>query len=255
MNVTRSVPGAWPLLGHAVPLVRRPLEFVTALARYGDVVRVRLGPVPMYAVTDPTLVHQVLIGEAPNFKRGRFHERATRSFGQGLLATSGPGHLATRRTLQPAFHHERIDAYTEAMANAAVGISESWRPGHVVEVDHAMNGLSLAMLASTLFPTGFGARSSAALQRAVPLITRAAVVRAALPSGWARLPTPGNRRLDEALAGLDSAVEAAIAACRDSGQSQDDLLSMLLAVRDEAGQGLTQRAMAGQGRATCWPPA
>ncbi|MCJ0873244.1 cytochrome P450 [Streptomyces sp. AP-93] len=246
MGVAREVPGAWPLLGHALPLVRRPLSFVTALARSGDVVRIRLGPLPVYAVTDPALVHRVLVSEAPNFKRGRFHERATRVFGQGLLATSGTVHVSRRRTVQPAFHRARIDAYTKAMSDAAVRISESWHPGQVVAVDHVMNDLSLAMLASTLFPSEFGVRAAAELQHAVPLITRAAVVRAVLPAAWAKLPTRGNRRLETALAGLDAAVAEAIAECRSTGRDQGDLLSMLLAVQDAEGRGLTDREIQDQ---------
>ena len=49
-----------PGLGQGPQLVRRPLEFVTSLCEQGDVVLVRVGRMPLYALTDPALVRQIL---------------------------------------------------------------------------------------------------------------------------------------------------------------------------------------------------
>ncbi|MGX9227279.1 hypothetical protein ACWV95_15405 [Streptomyces albus] len=38
-----SAPGRWPLLGHAVPLMRQPLDFVRSLSKTGPLARVDLG--------------------------------------------------------------------------------------------------------------------------------------------------------------------------------------------------------------------
>lgn len=46
-------PGRLPLVGHAIPLLRRPLEFLKALADSGDIVRVDIGTMPIYFVTTP----------------------------------------------------------------------------------------------------------------------------------------------------------------------------------------------------------
>src|SRR5688572_15928619 len=54
-------PGALPLLGHALPLARRPQQFLTALPRYGDLVEVRLGRRPAVMVCDPELIQRVLL--------------------------------------------------------------------------------------------------------------------------------------------------------------------------------------------------
>ena len=43
--------GAWPLAGRVVPMLCRPLVFVLALVRYGDVVQARFGRLPVYFVT------------------------------------------------------------------------------------------------------------------------------------------------------------------------------------------------------------
>lgn len=43
--------GRVPLLGHGWKLVRDPLAFMAQLRDHGDVVRLRLGPKTVYAVT------------------------------------------------------------------------------------------------------------------------------------------------------------------------------------------------------------
>ncbi len=48
-------PGRLPLVGHAVQLARHPLEFMDGLREHGKVVRIQLGPVPAYVVTDADL--------------------------------------------------------------------------------------------------------------------------------------------------------------------------------------------------------
>ena len=47
--------GGNPLLGHGLKLARDPLAFMAQLRAHGDVVRLRLGPKTVYAVTTPDL--------------------------------------------------------------------------------------------------------------------------------------------------------------------------------------------------------
>src|SRR5215813_10945485 len=44
LNSAPTAPGALPLLGHALPLLRDPLRFLNFLPSRGDVVAVRIGP-------------------------------------------------------------------------------------------------------------------------------------------------------------------------------------------------------------------
>lgn len=39
--------GGWPLLGHIVPILRSPLGFLPGLAKYGAVVKIRFGTLPV----------------------------------------------------------------------------------------------------------------------------------------------------------------------------------------------------------------
>ncbi|WP_342353981.1 cytochrome P450 [Streptomyces eurocidicus] len=237
----RSVPGAWPVVGHAPSLMRSPLDFVTSLAAHGDVVRLRLGPLPIHAITHPELVQRVLVDDARHFERGRLFEKAALFFGGGVGTVSGAAHVKQRRILQPAFQRGKVADYTPLVREAVEEAVTSWRPGRVLSVTDVMNDLSFAMLTSTLFTVGFTREASAAVQRSVPVLLRGAMVRTILPEWWTGLPTPGNRRFARAIDEMGRAVDGAIAAYRAAGKDHGDLLSMLLALRDEDGTGLTDR--------------
>jgi hypothetical protein len=44
ISTVARAPGAIPLLGHAVRLMRGPLDFLKALPAHGDLVAIRVGP-------------------------------------------------------------------------------------------------------------------------------------------------------------------------------------------------------------------
>src|SRR5579875_1851978 len=66
----RSVPGAWPLLGHAPRLLRDPLGFLEACYPLGPAVRLRLGPVPAVLVNGADAVRRILVEDADRYDKG-----------------------------------------------------------------------------------------------------------------------------------------------------------------------------------------
>jgi hypothetical protein len=63
-------PGRLPVLGHALQLSRGPIAFLESLRGIAPVVRVDLGGWPLHVLTEPALIHTVLVGEAHKFGRG-----------------------------------------------------------------------------------------------------------------------------------------------------------------------------------------
>ncbi|WP_274564998.1 cytochrome P450 [Streptomyces spiramyceticus] len=64
-----------------------------------------------------------------------------------------------------------------------------------------------------------------------------------MPSWWERLPTPGNRRFQQAVRSLRAVINTAVIAHRATGASTDTtggaLLTQLLSARDESGRNLS----------------
>lgn len=238
--------GAWPLLGHIVPLLRRPLDFIAALAGQGDVVRLRFGRIPVYVVTHPDAVREVLVPGDVAYKRGRIFDKLEPALGRGIATVSGDEHRRQRRLLQPVFTRERIAGYAVTMRNAAEEAVTPWRDGQTLAVDGIMNDLALTALTRSLFKFTPRADTARAIQHGMGVLTQGLLLRTVLPSAWERMPTPGNLRFNRAMARMHREIDAVITAYRGEGQDRGDVLSALLAVRDDDGSGLSDQEIHAQ---------
>ncbi|MFI9201122.1 cytochrome P450 [Streptomyces sp. NPDC053048] len=228
-----AAPGRVPLLGHTPALCRRPLRFLESLHTVGDIVRVDLGVRPVYFVTSPQLIREVLVIQARCFDRGRHADRVRQLFGNGLATSDGELHRRQRRLIRPAFGRAARTGHAAAMERHARALTEAWRPGQVVELDAAVTELVMAAFAEAMFSSPMGRPAVEEMRRSLPVIMRDAVTRAVLPKALDPLPIPVNRRFDAAAARLRREFDNVIARYRAAGADHGDLLSLLLAARDE----------------------
>jgi cytochrome P450 len=230
------------LLGHTMSLLGRPFRFLSSLRSHGEVVRIYLGPLPVYVVTSPELAWQVLATNADRFDKGVVFDKLRPLFGNGLANSNGDFNRRQRRLVQPAFHRKRIADYVHDMTRAALVLVESWRPGEVVAVDQQMEKLALAIVGRALFSTELGRDAIAEAQRSMPILSKYLAIRAFSPKLVERLPIPANRRFDQAAARFRRVVAEVIAAARAEGEDHVDLLSTLLLARDEdTGEGMSDQ--------------
>ncbi|PSL58490.1 cytochrome P450 [Saccharothrix carnea] len=235
-------PGRLPFLGHSVEMVRRRHEFTSSLRDHGEVVRIDLGPLTTFFVTSPRLSHQVLVTDGPKFRKGAMFDKFRPYLGNGLVLSDGAWHLRQRRMIQPAFHRERIAHYAGAMTRAASALTASWTPGEVRVVEDDMQGLAVTVVGEALFSTELGQRVIAEVRRSVFVVIKQGMVRALSPSFVEKLPLPGNREFDRAIARMRAIVLEVIANRRAEGTpDHGDLLSMLLLAQDESGDGMTDQ--------------
>lgn len=102
MASLRSVPiapKALPLVGHLIPLLRNPLEFINSLPTHGELVRIRLGPFTLVMICDPELTRQALVDDRVFDKGGPVFDRVREVVGDDGLASCPYG---AHRRLQPA---------------------------------------------------------------------------------------------------------------------------------------------------------
>ncbi|MFI1106135.1 cytochrome P450 [Streptomyces melanogenes] len=99
-------PRAVPLLGHAIPLLRDPLGFMSSLPAHGPLVTIVLGPRPAVVACDPAVTNAVLRDGHTFDKGGLVYERAGDLLGNGLGTCPHAQHRRQRRLCQPAFHHQ-----------------------------------------------------------------------------------------------------------------------------------------------------
>ncbi|PRY41275.1 cytochrome P450 [Umezawaea tangerina] len=229
-------------MGHAPALIARRLEFLSSLPSVGQVVEVRLGPIPAYVVTDPAVAHQLLVPGDRDYDRGRLMTKASAWFGDSLLTSYGTAHQQQRRSLRSAFTNEQVASHVDHVRDSTTALVESWTADEVLAVDEQMKDLALTNTAQSLFSTDLTAANLESLRLHMPALFKSVLFRTILPSGLERMPTVGNFRFKKAMRSLDGVVGTIISARRARGEdAHGDLLGSLLAAQDDHGHGLSGR--------------
>ena len=238
-------PKGLPLLGSAINHLRDPLGFSTKCAHsYGDVVFFRVGPIRTYMFNHPSLIEEILRKQSESLIKSVDYRALQEVFGNGLLLSEGSFWKRHRRLMQPAFHHERIVAYSEVMTACTDRKLASWQDGETRDLHQEMMQLTLDIVARTLFGADV-AKNTSEVENALNTImvhyksyAKQMQVVSVLPK-W--LPIPGQGRFREAVEQLNAIVYGII---RDRRQMPgEDLLSMLLQATDEDGSQLSDQEL------------
>ena len=241
------VPGV-PLFGNLLDFREDRARLLVRIAReFGDIASVRIGFFTAVVVSAPELAHQVLVEHEDAFvKAPGLSIFARPLLGNGLLTSEKAFHRRQRRMMSPMFIHKRIAHYAEVMASRAESTASKWRDGETINVAAEMMALTLEIVGKTLFDAEVGEEAAEighALTAAMEHIVGSINSLVPIPPSW---PTPANRRNRKAVARLDETIYRMIEERRGSAIERNDLLSMLLAARDEeeksdAGSGMDDR--------------
>ena len=225
--------------GQALIQFRRdPILYLRRAANEcGDVVRLPFSRDPLFLLNHPDLIRDVFVTRQRQFKKGRGLERMKRLLGEGLLTSEGDFHLRQRRLMQPAFHRQRVAAYSEAMTHFAAETAGRWTDGGTVDVAEEMMRLTLAIVGKTLFDAEVEAEADDIGGAMAEVISLFHLLMLPYADLLERLPLPPVRRFRAARARLDATVYRLIAEHRASGEDRGDLLSMLLLAQDDGGGG------------------
>ena len=238
-------PRGVPLLGNLPDFGRDVLGFFTYCAReYGDVVSLRMAGWPALLLSHPDDVEYVLVKNHRNFVKDTFFWRHVRRlFGTGLLTSEGDFWLRQRRLAAPAFHTQRLNSYADVMVGFTDRMLDGWRETESRDVHEEMMGLTMQIAAKTLFDVDV-ADEVEEVDRALETILREIAARFRRPVFVPdAIPIPGNIRYLRGVRRLDKVVSGIIQSRIASGEDRGDLLSMLLAARDENGQGMSERQL------------
>lgn len=242
---TAPGPEGHDMLRSFAAIRRNPLDYLASTwRRHGDVVQFPIPRPPSYLISDPDAVRRVLVGNAKGYGKSTIQYRALSLVtGEGLLSADTDAWRRQRPLVQPAFHHETLDAIV-AHVDVALGRMlahwESLPPGAVTDVDEAMMHAALEVVGHALFGTDLSADAeqlaAATLDALEVVIARARVP--ITPPAW--VPTPGNRKLERSVRRLDAAVARMLRTRRATTAAvPTDMLGLLLNSRDDSGAGLT----------------
>lgn len=228
--------GAWPF-GILDAFRRDSLGVIMSTTRqYGDVALLSFGPTRVFLINHPDLIKHVLQDNHRNYLKDPFTMNIIREFnGENVFTSDGEFWLQQRRTLQPAFHRQRLAGFARAMVASAEQMLEEWAAAPAdgyVDVEHAMMRVTLRIVGHTLFSVDLLADGDA-LGRAFNVADRYLQYRLDHPFYLPRwVPTRLNRETTWAMRFSRERLLGMIAE-RRRADPKDDLLSMLIEARDE----------------------
>ncbi|OQQ18263.1 cytochrome P450 [Streptomyces sp. M41(2017)] len=242
LSVPPLAGGGVPVLGHGWKLARDPLAFFTQLRDHGDIVRLKLGPKTVYAVTTPALTGALALN--PDYEiGGPLWESLEGLLGnKGVATANGPMHRRQRRTIQPAFRADIIPEYGPIMEEESRAFADRWEGGATVDCTSESFRVAVRMAARCLLRGRFMDERAERLSLALATVFRGMYQRMVIPAGpLYRLPLPSMRKFDRALADLHALVDEIIAERRASGQKPDDLLTALLEAKNDGGDPIDEQ--------------
>jgi cytochrome P450 len=233
-----------PAVVNTARLVSRPIESLLGWhERYGDAVTV---PLVMFGtgvyVSDPQAIRELFVGDQSDLHAGDANAPLSVVLGQSsVLVLDGPEHLRHRRLLLPPLKGSSVRGYRPVIREVAEREVDRWRPGQRFAMRDRMRALTFEVIARIVF----GVTDPARIDRLHHALT-------AVLDATAMIALPGMLRRDlgrfspwgrfqRQLAAADALVFEEIARRRRDAthEDHDDVLSLLLAARDEDGRAFT----------------
>jgi cytochrome P450 family 110 len=228
--------------------IAQPIDFMEECARrYGDVFTVRLGDLcAMVFFSHPDAIQAIFKANPKQFRVGAANDILRPLLGdESLILLDGDRHQRQRQLLMPPFHGERMQAYGSLIQEITQQVAGQWVINLPFSVRPAMQEISLRVILQAVFGLSRGDRFDQlrALLRSVldatgsPLTSSLLFIRS-LQKDWGAWSPWGRflrqrEKIDELLYQEIRQRRAAF------DPNRQDILTLLLAARDEAGQPMT----------------
>jgi cytochrome P450 len=246
MSIQPPGPKGLPVFGNSNQYSKDPFSFMTACAdAYGDVIKFDLGPMPVYMLTNPEHIEQVLVSEDAKFRKPQFQDDAMGDLlGNGLLLSDGAEWRRQRELAQPAFNPRRIATLGEMMSEKTEGMLEGWNDGDVVDIQLEMARLTVEIIVDAMLGSSLDDERIKLVQENLePLGARFEPdpLRVIVPD-WA--PTRENRDYKGAIATLEGVIDDIVEERRGTEYDENprddgppmDLLSIILRAQQRGEQ-------------------
>lgn len=198
-------------------------------------------------LSHPDAVQRILRDNIENYPKGNVYDGARLLLGNGLVTSEGDTWKKNRKLCQPSFNNEHIERYLVAMSDCTDKLIEKWQQniGQTIDLQQAMNDLTLEIVGATLFGQDLSHQSrkaGIAFSTALKGIGTRGPGNLAVPL-W--LPTPGNISFYLARKRLKALVKEIIDNFRrdKAKQNEDSLLGSLMNAKDENHQGMSDEQL------------
>jgi cytochrome P450 family 110 len=226
-----------------------PLEYMEECAkRYGDVFTLQLGQnaAPQVFILNPQAIQQIFTTDPKQLDSGESAGIKSPLLGrQSLLALEGKPHQRQRKLLTPPLHGERMLAYGELIRNITEQVTSQWQVGETFAVLPSMQAISFQVILKAVFGLEDGPRYEklnelliAILNPKIPILRTVLLIFPSMRQdlgAWS--PWGKYLRLRQQ---IDELIYTEISDRKaQPDPSRTDILSLMMAARDEAGEPMT----------------
>lgn len=240
--------------GQLMQWSRKPADLLDELTdRYGDMYTVQLpGDRPVTLVSHPKGIEDIMNAPLGTFSSAQGNEMFRPVMGDySLLLLDGKAHQRQRKLLAPPYHGERMRLYGDRICELTDQMMQTWQMGDTVNAETCMKNVTLNALLEIVFGLKEGGESERLRQKLLVLIRVATSPLVALHLffpplqkdwGW----TPWGRFMNLRRE-FDQMLYDEIARRREYPEpDRTDILNLLMAARDEAGEPLSDRELRDQ---------
>lgn len=241
--------GGWQL--HGLDMLRDPAaHFMRAYQRYGAISTWEPRR-PRHILALGVEANRQVLGAPDTFIVDAFREAnlpigtSMSRLSFGLLRLNGDEHRRQRALMQPSFAARRVEHYRDAVVAATEVALRTWKVGQRRQLDEDIFRLIAGIAMTTMFGLDAGSdgeRLARAIERllAVASSPLTLLLRLDLPGTPYRAMLHTARRIEDILLGLVQAKRAG------GGSGPRDVLSDLIAARDDQGGQLSEDELVGQ---------
>jgi cytochrome P450 len=215
--------------------------------RYGPTFTLRpLGIGDVVVVTEPEAIREVFTGDREVLRAGEANAVMGPIVGKhSLLTLDGERHIRHRRLVSPSFHGEAVRTYRERVAEIAAAEVDRWPVGRELPIRPRMQAITLEVILRTVV----GVSDERRMERLRTLLRR--ITQVGVVEMWIVWAYP--HLIDHAVVKrfstlrlmpeVDGLLYEEIAAHRAEPDGREDVLALLLAARDEDGEGLSDEEL------------
>jgi cytochrome P450 len=235
-NYPKSLP-LFRFFWNAEAIRKNPLPFHRKFFEtYGDTFSVKLGNGKRILLSrDKEVVQYILQKNHKNYYKSSIQTKyLSKYLGNGLLTANGDYWLRQRRLIQPAFHRKKMESLIGLIQKTIEEELNKIPVSTQTDVFKVMNELTFKVVANALFNVSVSEETLKRLQQIIQEIQEFLVKEIRLPhKGW-WFHLSGQVKKHKLLAQESRAIiQHIIEERRQSGETHEDLLDMLLATRYE----------------------
>ncbi len=234
----------YPSVVSLVHFAQRPLPWFDELAaKYGDPFTVKFPGMGDYVIASaPELIKQIFNGDPDVLHAGKANALLRPIVGQhSVLLLDGAPHLRQRRLLSPPLRGDRMAAYASLIAEITGATLDRMPVGKPFALHEHMQAITLEVILRAVFGLAEGARMSELRELLVAMLEPPPAIMAFVPVQYLDFPLSPYRVFLRRRAAVDRALRDVVRARQaEPERIGTDILSLLLGVRDEHDQPMTE---------------